>query len=296
MKVIGQFNLGFIVAMSPDNNLWILDQHACDERYHFETLQKQTPKLFEQPLIAPLPLELSYMEEACIVDNLKVFQQNGFRLQYDETKPSRHRFSLLAVPHSGAPDGRNAVQYGKQDVQDICAILLGRNHHNCMDGEDGVDDMYSYSVHGGTGTNGTGLYGNNAVRRFADSGAGMMTLTQQSIRDDTTNSGTGSEWDTQSTAEQIIARLPKTIAMFASRACRNSIMIGKALSTKEMEKIIQHLSDVDTPWMCAHGRPTICHPNVNVSNMIQMDDRYASEHIAGPTITCLSQQDDSEQE
>jgi DNA mismatch repair ATPase MutL len=298
MKVIGQFNLGFIVVMSPDNSLWILDQHACDERYQFETLQKQTTKFFEQPLIAPLPLELSYLEEACIVDNTKIFEQNGFRLQYDETKPSRHRFSLLAVPHSGAPDGRNAVQYGKQDVQDICAILLGRNHNNYMDGEDDAEDMYSYNVHGGTGTDGTGLYGNNAVRRYA--GIGGMSLTQQSTRDDNTAAdATTGEWTEQSSAEQIIARLPKTIAMFASRACRNSIMIGKALSTKEMEKIIQHLSVVDTPWMCAHGRPTICHvqqPHWNVSNMVQMDDRYASEHIAGPTITCLSQTEDHEQE
>ena len=300
LKIIGQFNLGFIIAMSPNNHLWILDQHACDERYQFELLQKRSAKFFEQPLIAPMPLELSYMEEACIVDNINVFEQNGFRLQYDETKPSRHRFSLLAVPHSGAPDGRNAVQYGKQDVQDICAILLGRSHHSRMDNEDDVDDMYSYSVHGGTGTDGTGLYGNNAVRRFAENGSGMMTLTQQStMRDDNATDEIKGEWNQQSTAEQIIARLPKTIAMFASRACRNSIMIGKALSTKEMEKVVQHLSVVDTPWMCAHGRPTTCqvqHPDVDVSTMVQMDDRYASEHIAGPTITCLSQQDDHEQE
>ena len=288
MKVIGQFNLGFIVAMTPDQKLWILDQHACDERYQFEKLQKQTTKLFEQPLIAPLPMELSFMEETCIVDNIKVLEQNGFRLQYDETKPSRHRFSLLAVPHSGAPDGRNAVQYGKQDVQDICAILLSRHSHSQMEDNEDVNDMYSYNVHGGTGTDGTGLYGNNAVRRYAGSSGLDQRMSQTSL---TAMNASQNEWAEPSTGEQIIARLPKTIAMFASRACRNSIMIGKALSTKEMEKVIQHLSGVDTPWMCAHGRPTICHPELDVSGMGQMDDRVASEHIAGPTITCLSQTD-----
>ena len=58
-------------------------------------------------------------------------------------------------------------------------------------------------------------------------------------------------------AETIMARLPKTIAMFASRACRNSIMIGTALSQKEMEKIVRRLADVDSPWNCPHGRPTV---------------------------------------
>ncbi len=32
MKVIGQFNLGFILALSEKGELWILDQHACDEQ------------------------------------------------------------------------------------------------------------------------------------------------------------------------------------------------------------------------------------------------------------------------
>lgn len=32
MRVIGQFNLGFIIA-EVDGDLYILDQHACDEKY-----------------------------------------------------------------------------------------------------------------------------------------------------------------------------------------------------------------------------------------------------------------------
>jgi DNA mismatch repair protein PMS2 len=32
MRVLGQFNLGFIVA-ELDGDLYILDQHACDEKY-----------------------------------------------------------------------------------------------------------------------------------------------------------------------------------------------------------------------------------------------------------------------
>lgn len=41
MKIIGQFNLGFIIARL-GNDLFIIDQHASDEKYNFETLQRTT--------------------------------------------------------------------------------------------------------------------------------------------------------------------------------------------------------------------------------------------------------------
>ena len=49
MKVIGQFNLGFIICKF-NNDLYIFDQHASDEKYNFETLQQKT-QLKMQPLI-----------------------------------------------------------------------------------------------------------------------------------------------------------------------------------------------------------------------------------------------------
>ena len=39
MQVIGQFNKGFIIGKYKDD-LFILDQHACDEKYNYETLQE----------------------------------------------------------------------------------------------------------------------------------------------------------------------------------------------------------------------------------------------------------------
>ncbi|OMJ23473.1 DNA mismatch repair protein PMS1 [Smittium culicis] len=49
MKVIGQFNLGFIIC-SLDGDLYIVDQHASDEKYNFETLQQKSV-ISSQPLI-----------------------------------------------------------------------------------------------------------------------------------------------------------------------------------------------------------------------------------------------------
>ena len=70
---------------------------------------------------------------------------------------------------------------------------------------------------GGTGTDGLGMYGNNAVRNHTNA--------------------TSTQGDN---ADRILARLPKAIAMFASRACRTSVMIGTALSQKEMSNVVQN--------------------------------------------------------
>lgn len=53
MEIIGQFNLGFIIVKldnSNCNDLFIIDQHASDEKYNFENLQHHT-KIQSQRLI-----------------------------------------------------------------------------------------------------------------------------------------------------------------------------------------------------------------------------------------------------
>jgi DNA mismatch repair protein PMS2 len=41
MEILGQFNLGFIVTRL-GSDLFIIDQHATDEKYNFEMLQLNT--------------------------------------------------------------------------------------------------------------------------------------------------------------------------------------------------------------------------------------------------------------
>ena len=48
-------------------------------------------------------------------------------------------------------------------------------------------------------------------------------------------------------------------AMFASRACRTSVMVGTALASQDMERLVRHMGHIDQPWNCPHGRPTIRH-------------------------------------
>ncbi|CAB9504250.1 protein MutL [Seminavis robusta] len=266
MRILGQFNLGFILASDEQNHLWILDQHACDERANFERLM-QTTVMHHQQLIAPMPLELDPSEETCILDNMEIFEKNGFRFQYNEDKPPRHRMSLTALPHSGARDGRKAVNFGKEDVSALC-VMLGAGSGAVF--EDEAINYADGSAGGGTGADGSGMYGNNAVRRYAGS---QLTSTQDG-------------------ADKVITRLPKAIAMFASRACRSSVMVGTALSKKEMEKLVKHLDELDDPWKCAHGRPTLTHL-VDLKEDLIKDQRKAAELISAPTLGMnLSQEDD----
>ncbi|XP_034525682.1 mismatch repair endonuclease PMS2 isoform X2 [Ailuropoda melanoleuca] len=57
----------------------------------------------------------------------------------------------------------------------------------------------------------------------------------------------------------VMCRPSRVRQMFASRACRKSVMIGTALNTSEMKKLVTHMGEMDHPWNCPHGRPTMRH-------------------------------------
>mmetsp|Transcript_4408 Transcript_4408/g.5274 ORF Transcript_4408/g.5274 Transcript_4408/m.5274 type:complete len:100 (-) Transcript_4408:15-314(-) len=75
--------------------------------------------------------------------------------------------------------------------------------------------------------------------------------------------------------------------MFASRACRGSIMIGTPLSQKEMETVVERLANVEHPWSCPHGRPTMRHVRDLMQTLID-DVKQAEAHVGGPTLAQVS--------
>ena len=46
-----------------------------------------------------------------------------------------------------------------------------------------------------------------------------------------------------------MCRPSRVRAMFASRACRKSIMIGTALSKTDMRRLIDHMGEIEQPWV-----------------------------------------------
>ncbi|KAL3717594.1 hypothetical protein ACJRO7_009089 [Eucalyptus globulus] len=190
MQVIGQFNLGFIIGKL-DEDLFIVDQHAADEKFNFERLCHSTI-LKQQPLLRPLRLELSPEEEVVASMHMDTIRKNGFVLEEDPHAPPGCHFRLTAIPFS------KNITFGVEDVKDLISTL--------------ADSQGECSILG-------------------------------SYRSDTISSVCPS----------------RVRAMLASRACRSSVMIGDPLGKSEMQKILEHLADLKSPWNCPHGRPTMRH-------------------------------------
>ncbi|XP_068662759.1 DNA mismatch repair protein PMS1 isoform X2 [Aristolochia californica] len=115
MKVIGQFNLGFIIGKL-DKDLFIVDQHAADEKYNFERLSQSTI-LNQQPLLQPIRLELSPEEEVVASIHMDVIRKNGFTLIEDADAPPGHHYLLKTVPFS------KNITFGVADVKELISTL-----------------------------------------------------------------------------------------------------------------------------------------------------------------------------
>ncbi|KAJ2449364.1 ATP-binding mismatch repair protein [Coemansia sp. RSA 2336] len=96
MSIIGQFNRGFIVARK-HHDLFIIDQHASDEKYNFEQLQQQAV-ISSQQLIRPQTLQLGVVDEAVAVEHQQALQRNGFYIEVDEHAEAGRRVRLVRQP------------------------------------------------------------------------------------------------------------------------------------------------------------------------------------------------------
>ncbi|KAG5921506.1 hypothetical protein E4U42_005808 [Claviceps africana] len=196
MRVVGQFNLGFIIAVRPrptniavqsamdaHDELLIIDQHASDEKFNFENLQANTV-VQSQRLVHPKTLHLTALDEEIVLQNLGALEANGFQVQINaaDTASMGSRCQLVALPLS------RESTFDVKDLEDLISLL-------------------------------------------ADQPAGSKHIPRPSA----------------------------VRKMFAMRACRSSIMIGKALTTTQMYTIVRHMGELDKPWNCPHGRPTMRH-------------------------------------
>ncbi|CAK7222389.1 ATP-binding mismatch repair protein [Sporothrix curviconia] len=234
MRVVGQFNLGFVLAVreascqedegdegnednknnngsgNTDDELFIIDQHASDEKYNFERLQASTV-VQSQRLVQPKRLELTAVEEEIVLEHLPALAANGFVVDavLDGSEPVGSRCRLRTLPLS------RETTFDLTDLEELIALLGDHHHHHYHYHHDDDDD------------------------------------------DDDTDADAGNvNGGRHRTA---VPRPAKVRKMFAMRACRSSIMIGKALSRRQMASVLAHMGEMDKPWNCPHGRPTMRH-------------------------------------
>uniref|UniRef100_A0A8D0AFV0 PMS1 homolog 2, mismatch repair system component n=1 Tax=Sander lucioperca TaxID=283035 RepID=A0A8D0AFV0_SANLU len=115
MEIIGQFNLGFIITKL-NSDIFMIDQHATDEKYNFEMLQQHTV-LQGQKLIIPQKLHLTAVSENVLMENIEIFRKNGFEFLVDEDAQVMERVKLVSLPTS-----KNWT-FGPADIEELIFML-----------------------------------------------------------------------------------------------------------------------------------------------------------------------------
>ncbi|XP_054454764.1 mismatch repair endonuclease PMS2 isoform X2 [Anoplopoma fimbria] len=115
MEIIGQFNLGFIITKL-NSDIFMIDQHATDEKYNFEMLQQHTV-LQGQKLIVPQKLQLPAVSENVLIENIEIFRKNGFEFLVNEDAQVMERVKLVSLPTS-----KNWT-FGPSDIEELIFML-----------------------------------------------------------------------------------------------------------------------------------------------------------------------------
>ena len=197
MHIVGQFNLGFILAIRPasddqdQDELFIIDQHAADEKYNYERFSR-TITLQSQRLVQPKTLDLTAVEQEVVLNHADALKANGFE------------FEIVSTDNEALDEDEEVT------TTRTCRLLtLPTSHTTTFDLSDLSELLYLLSD--------------------------------------------------APTSSSVIPRPKKVQRMLAMRACRSSIMVGKVLTLKQMERVVRHMGEMEKPWNCPHGRPTMRH-------------------------------------
>ena len=115
MEALGQFNLGFLVCRLGDH-LFLVDQHAADEKFRYEALWRDT-RVDTQPLLAPLSLDLGATEELALLERRCTVERVGFRLAVNDLAPPGRRVAVISVPSA------RGATFGVSDIRELITLL-----------------------------------------------------------------------------------------------------------------------------------------------------------------------------
>lgn len=95
LQVIGQFNKGFIICKL-GRELFIVDQHASDEKRNFEDLQ--SGEVSSQVLVNGISLNFPAADELLVIDRLADFAAGGYIIKHHPNRPPTRRLVLHVQP------------------------------------------------------------------------------------------------------------------------------------------------------------------------------------------------------
>eukprot|EP01068_Selenidium_serpulae_P001309 Selendium_serpulae@DN142_c0_g1_i1.p1 len=248
MRIIGQFNLGFIITALrlpvrvPAQRgarrwaLFIVDQHATDEKHRFEKLNLSLAQSMKiQPLVIPQRLALDPVQEQVVENHLSVLKANGFDLKDlretdggagDGAADDGRRWALQSVPMT------NSVVLDESDLRELIDVL--------------IDDPLVCLSETPFDTQSDSSFG---VSRAP------QTAAERSVVKTDVDEDSAVLWRQCGS----FPRPPRLWRILASRACRSAIMIGTPLQRAAMSGLVSRMAALQQPWNCPHGRPTMRH-------------------------------------
>ncbi|KFH16235.1 DNA mismatch repair protein, C-terminal domain-containing protein, partial [Toxoplasma gondii MAS] len=276
-------------------SLFIVDQHASDEKKRFEDLNEGF-KPATQPLLIPLRLHLPVDMARAVSDFDREIRENGFRVTI-----ARERRRLPAREERDATcAGEASEDAADASVEDELVISLsalpvveGRQ----LKEEDFIEFLAAL-LHDEEGhataarwrrrrrrrrkrtteltqkrgkppetpekpSEEAGARGGDAARgpQAAADEVDVQQGSGSEKRADEDDSDEGEEESEEDDAHAfhhrvLLCRPKKVWEILASRACRSAIMIGDSLTVNQMQTVLKNLATLHLPFNCPHGRPT----------------------------------------
>ncbi|KYO01395.1 putative DNA mismatch repair protein PMS1 [Plasmodium gaboni] len=214
--------------------LFIIDQHAADEKSNFEKYNKIFT-MKSQKLISKIHVQVSPAQVHIIQKYMSIFLQNGFEVQILEEPIHKRRKTNNNI--------NEQIDEEEEMLMELNVYLLSLPVFNGKILE--VVDFMSLLHH----------LTEHPVASYNESALSAKSTLDLNNKTDT--------WFNYN-----FPRPQKVWRILASKACRNAIMVGKSLNIYEMIKIKKKLSFLKNPWNCPHGRPTIKYliNNVDIKN------------------------------
>lgn len=243
MEPLGQFNMGFIIARkraAAGDDLFIIDQHASDEKYNFETLQNET-RILSQGLIQYVQLAqktpgrlrrlTSHHPADLAYSSSRPSTSSSFKTTWTSSRrtASRSPSKTRPRPRTTSSAGRSSLCALSQSAKRPSLTSLVRQAPLSLRGT-----LLTVDRHGPTDLE-------ELLHLMKDQPSGQMV------------------------------RCSKARAMFAMRACRKSVMVGRPLTKPQMTKVrryrdgrpslpladdgplqvVRNMGLVDQPWVSA---------------------------------------------
>ena len=235
LKIIGQFNKGFIIT-TLDSSIYIIDQHAADEKFNYENLLRNAV-LMKQPTICPLEVSLSVSDKMFVIQNIRMFEEMGFGFLMGESTLS----SSLCTSKADCDVEKGLNNISKHDIEQL----------NLVEEVEDVDIDLSLKLM---------IIAFPSVYNYKYTIDDFLELISSSKRNlnHISNTSSNTQSNTSSQTNPTPINFPNALLRhIASKSCRQSIMIGESLFNQQLSKILINLSQIYSPWNCPHGRPTI---------------------------------------